>query len=625
MSFRNRLALFFIVIVIVPMIAVAAVLFRLISDNETGKADAGLAEAARAATAVYRQDATGTRARAAVVAVASDHRLARYLERGSATAAARRAQTLVSTLHLARLAVTAGGSSVLVDVGDHSAVAPIVRNLVSANHTPIGQLAVSLETAGALARRVSRTTGANVAISSGGTQLGTTLPGAPAHLPTVGDVSIAGRDYRTTSLRVTGFDNQRVEISLLSPRASTNSSIAHGRLLAAALLAGFFALSFAFALAVSRSLQREIARFLEVARGLAGGDFSARVPAAGHDEFALLGAEFNSMSEQLESRLHELSQQRSRLETSLVRIGETFAANLDRDALLGIVLRTAVDGVGATAGRATVRTDANEALRECARVGPADELQAALHAAEAAALDSEQASAATVGTVSALAHPLRGTDGSDAVLGLLSVARLDRAFEQEERDLFDYLGRQAAVSVENVALHEQVQRQAVTDELTGLYNHRRFQEALELEAERARRFDQSVGLIMLDLDDFKDVNDSYGHQQGDRVLREVAKLMRDHSREIDSPARYGGEELAIVLPQTDLEGAYRLGERIRSAIEGLKIPVGADGKQAMTITASIGVAAMPVSAADADRLMAAADAALYEAKRAGKNKTIQAR
>jgi diguanylate cyclase (GGDEF)-like protein len=178
------------------------------------------------------------------------------------------------------------------------------------------------------------------------------------------------------------------------------------------------------------------------------------------------------------------------------------------------------------------------------------------------------------------------------------------------------------VSIENVGLHEAVQRQAVTDELTGLFNHRRFQEALVSEAERAKRFGHSVALVMLDLDDFKHVNDSYGHQQGDVVLAAVARVLRASSREIDAPARYGGEELAVVLPETDLEGAFRLAERVRLGIEALEFPMPDGGL--LRVTASLGVAAIPETASAPRELLAAADAALYEAKRAGRNKTVRA-
>jgi diguanylate cyclase (GGDEF)-like protein len=400
--------------------------------------------------------------------------------------------------------------------------------------------------------------------------------------------------------------------------------IAHTRLLSALILGGLLTLAVALALLVSRSLQDQIANFLGAARRLGKGDLATRVPVSGRDEFAALGEEFNSMAGQLENRLEELGQQRRRLQRSLQRLGDSFAANLDRDAILGIVLRTAVDGSGARVGRAaTVPTSGGPPV-EIARVGPTADFDDVLSAAETDALASGESGASRVGETSALAHLLRGSDGSSGVLGVISVARPDGEFEDGERELFAYLARQAGVSVENVGLHEQVQRQALTDELTGLFNHRRFLEALELEAERTKRFNQPVGLVMLDLDDFKAINDTYGHQQGDEVLRRVAALMRAYSREIDAPARYGGEELAIVLPQTDLTGAGRLAERLRAGIEELEIPR-LSGAGSMRVTASLGVAALPESAGDVERLIAAADAALYEAKRGGKNKTVQAR
>ena len=179
------------------------------------------------------------------------------------------------------------------------------------------------------------------------------------------------------------------------------------------------------------------------------------------------------------------------------------------------------------------------------------------------------------------------------------------------------------MSVENVDLHETVQRQAVTDELTGLFNHRRFQEVITPEVERARRYGHEIGLIMLDIDNFKSVNDTYGHLAGDNVLRAVARVLRQSSREIDEPARYGGEEMAVALPQTDLEGAYQFAERVRGRIEALDLPL-LDGDGTLKVTASFGVASLATAGgANKGALVAAADAALYEAKRSGKNRTVR--
>jgi diguanylate cyclase (GGDEF)-like protein len=228
--------------------------------------------------------------------------------------------------------------------------------------------------------------------------------------------------------------------------------------------------------------------------------------------------------------------------------------------------------------------------------------------------------------VHALALPLRahlGTGSDVQYVGVVSIARAGRPFSDGERDLLGYLAGQAVVSIENVDLHETVQRQAVTDELTSLYNVRHFHDRLDDEIERSRRFGTEIGLVMLDIDDFKKVNDTYGHQQGDLVLVEVARVVRELSRDIDEPARYGGEEIAVVLPQTDASGTELAAQRIRAAIEALRIPR-VDGDGMLQVTASFGVAALPENASDKESLIAAADAALYRAKRAGKNRVERA-
>jgi diguanylate cyclase (GGDEF)-like protein len=375
---------------------------------------------------------------------------------------------------------------------------------------------------------------------------------------------------------------------------------------------------------VSRSLQAQVQRLLDAARMLGAGNFAVEVPTEGNDEFAALGREFNSMARQLQTRLDELQLERQRLQEAIRRVGESFAKGLDRDALLGLVVQTAVDGVAASCGRAAVRRGPSSRLHEVAVSGEVDGHLQALQAAEAAALDADEAAETQVGNTTALARPLRAPERGSRVLGVISVAREGRAFTPGEKDLFGYLANQAAVSIENVDLHETVQRQAVTDELTGLFNHRRFQEVVSVEVERARRFDQPMSLIMLDIDNFKRVNDTYGHMQGDLVLREVARVLRESSREIDEPARYGGEEMAVALPQTDLEGAYQFAERVRQRIEGLELPI-LDGGGTLRVTASFGAASMTGSEdSDKDALVAAADAALYRAKRSGKNRTVKA-
>jgi diguanylate cyclase (GGDEF)-like protein len=140
--------------------------------------------------------------------------------------------------------------------------------------------------------------------------------------------------------------------------------------------------------------------------------------------------------------------------------------------------------------------------------------------------------------------------------------------------------------------------------------------------EEVRRYRQPIGLIMLDLDDFKSVNDTFGHPQGDVVLQHVAEVLREEAREVDIPARYGGEEMAVILPHTDLAGAQAIAERLRRAIEELSIDRH-DGQGTLQITASFGVAASLDG--DKDVLISGADTALYAAKRLGKNRAEASR
>jgi diguanylate cyclase (GGDEF)-like protein len=618
-SFRNRLTLFFVAIVILPMVSMAFVLFRLLSDNERGKADARLAARQETARNLFAEDAE--RAGRLAGRVGGDVVLARALRARDRGAAQRRTQALLEELGLARVRISAGGRTI-ADAGSTSATAAAERELVD----PGGRryrLELSDRTAQAYARSVRRITGLHVVVRLGRQTIGATLSGVPREplpLP-VGEVDVGGTEYRVASFGDReGFGDRATRVSLFAGQEETDEAIGQARLLAGALLGGFFILAFTFAAVVSRSLQNRIEGFLVAARRLGSGDFSAQVPIEGHDEFAALGTEFNSMARQLEVRLEEVGAQRARIENQLRRIGEAFASNLDRDALLEIAVQTTVDGVAADGGRAMLRSAPGGAPEERALSGDPSALIEVIAQAEGEVLASGQPQEVSTDAGSALGHPLRGA--SNDAQGVVSVWRRDRPFASSERELFHYLAAQAGVSIENVELHETVQRQAVTDELTGLSNHRRFQEALAAELERARRFDTGIGLVMLDVDNFKQVNDTYGHQVGDRVLQEVARVLRTESREVDEPARYGGEELAVILPAADLEGAFGLAERVRTGIQAIEVPI--DGGDPLRVTASFGVAALPESALDQGSLIAAADAALYTAKRAGKNRTIRA-
>jgi len=165
--------------------------------------------------------------------------------------------------------------------------------------------------------------------------------------------------------------------------------------------------------------------------------------------------------------------------------------------------------------------------------------------------------------------------------------------------------------------HTELERLSVTDPLTGLFNRLRMMESLENEVRRSRRLHHEFAVVMADLDLFKRYNDEFGHPAGDVVLKRVAAIMREASRDVDFVARYGGEEFLIMMPETSIDGAAEFAERIRKKIAAESLP---DGQ----ITLSLGVSLFPMHGDAPDQLIAEADAALYLAKRAGGDRVVAA-
>jgi diguanylate cyclase (GGDEF)-like protein len=611
MSFRTRLTSFFILIVVIPMVAFGFLIFRLISDSQQGKADARANGVATAATGLYHSESLAATddARTIVRALAASP--------GSISATA---TALAARAGLARLVVKEGARTV-VDFGLPGAVAPGTAVATGAGSVHRLTVTVSELTAGEFGRDLAGQ-GVGIVVREGGRTLSSSLGSVTsANLPRSGTMNEHGVSYRAITLRFGGF-GKPVAVTVLSSLAAANTgSVVGSRAVAAAFIVAVLVLAFAFAVLASRGLQGQVSRFLHAARRLAGGDFSSPIKIEGRDEFAALGEEFNNMSNQLERRLDELSQERIRLRGAIQRIGETFASNLDRPALLELALKTAIDAVNGDAGRLSTRSTEADPLTEVGREGALDGLEGPIHDVERAALASGEVGEMSSPQASALAAPVGPLTPGGRVHGLITVVRREPGFSEDDRAVLHSLASQAALALENVDLHLQVSRQAVTDELTGLSNHRRFQELLAVEIEQMRRYHHPVGLIMLDIDNFKSFNDTYGHQQGDVVLRRVARVLADTSREADFPARYGGEEMALILPHTDMPGSFAIAERIRTAVESLRLPR-LDEAGVLRVTVSLGVAAS--TDGTKEDLISEADAALYEAKRQGKNRTLAA-
>ena len=208
----------------------------------------------------------------------------------------------------------------------------------------------------------------------------------------------------------------------------------------------------------------------------------------------------------------------------------------------------------------------------------------------------------------------------DQLVGALSVGSLQAGiFTREHLRLLTILASQAAVAVENAILYRRTEQLAITDPMTSLYNYRYFYVRLGDELKRARVQDSSVSLVYIDLDNFKQYNDTFGHPTGDRILREFAAILRASVRDVDTPVRYAGDEFVILLANTDVDEARQVAERIRRSVEShMFLRDEAPGEIKLTISA--GVAAYPRNAKTESELIYLADQAMYCGKRQGLNR-----
>jgi two-component system cell cycle response regulator len=339
---------------------------------------------------------------------------------------------------------------------------------------------------------------------------------------------------------------------------------------------------------------------------------------------------------QLESRVRELEQAGSEFRLALNRLGDALAATHDRPAMLRAVLEICALYLRASAAVFYGTMGGSGRLRPLATSThhPADEL------GELAAGEGVAGTAASTGSVvlwpgatapsrqelaialgeateaaptTAVAVPVRSGGREFGVLALYGRS-VDRPFTEDDVDSLSALARQVETAIENTFLYEEATRLSITDGLTSLWNRRQFDLRLTAEVQRAIRFGESFSLVLLDLDDFKPINDRFGHQAGDAALIEVAHRLSSAIRDVDLVARFGGDEFGLILPNTGLAGALRLADKVLGVVANA--PMEFDGS-VLTLAASAGVASYPEHGRNRQELVAAADTALYRAKRAG--------
>jgi diguanylate cyclase (GGDEF)-like protein len=582
-SFKFKLVVYFLLISLLPLLAAFAGFTAVTEESETRLVDSRLQAALRAGLAAYDEELAAADRRASRLARNRD--LQRALARGDEAAL----RSIVRKSPNLRIESSDG-----LRIGRRP-TGPAAERQVAVVGPPTGELGVvvaSVPLNDALAERLRARSGleegenvaflvANRIVASSDALAGTLeIPRGDTTGARVGD-----ERYRALATSTPG-DEDGAALVVLSPQSridAANSSTTRRLLL---VLAAALLLVLIVAYLEGRSIVRTVRQLVDAARAITSGRLEQRVPVRGRDELALLGRSFNEMAEQLERRLHELEAERRRLREATLRFGEGLKATHDVDQLLPVIVETVVDSTDATGGLLLGRKG------ELVQAGDP-------HA------HPER-----------LELPLR-TETEDFGTLVLS----GPAFSSQDVETAKLLASQAAVALENARLHGIVERQALVDGLTGLANRRQAEDALESELSRAQRFGGPLAFVLADLDDFKRVNDRYGHPSGDVVLREFADVLRESVRDIDVAARWGGEEFSLLLPGTDLAGAAHVAERIRRAFAA-RLILTTDGLP-VRITASFGVAAYPTAASE-EALVAAADAALYEAKRSGKDAVVTA-
>jgi diguanylate cyclase (GGDEF)-like protein len=220
------------------------------------------------------------------------------------------------------------------------------------------------------------------------------------------------------------------------------------------------------------------------------------------------------------------------------------------------------------------------------------------------------------GIRSAVRIPIRV---KDEIIGVFIVnSRKPYHYSKKDLAILEPIAEYLALSLEKYFLFQRVSVLSLTDELTGLGNRRLLRQEMEREKRRADRYDRNFSVLIFDIDFFKLVNDNYGHFAGDQILIQLAEIMNDNVRDIDTCIRYGGEEFLVILPETNLDGAVAVAEKIRNTVEQSVFTI---GRKKIQITVSLGIAVYPIHAATDEVLLQKADDALYCAKINGRNRS----
>jgi len=479
-------------------------------------------------------------------------------------------------------------------------------------------------------RKVARSEEVALTLVQGGTALSTTIDVGPLPRRTLEGEFVA----RFGAQRRLGVAAPIASLGV-TMLASSPPQTGPGRTNLIALFGGLLAILTVLIVlvgyVVSGLVTRPVEDLVEAATAVSRGDLSQRVDVSGDVELATLGRAFNQMTDNLQEYVTQLERSRDEFQSAIARLGDVLVSTHDIGGIIDVVLEACT---------LTLRAEEAvffERVAMPARIRASAAQSWAVPSLELNGVGVAGAAARTLAPV-LYPGPEELADGEPVVdaamavpivsenrlFGVLAVygRQAGGAFRPEDVNTLQTLARQAEVAIGNVFLHDETRRQARTDGTTGLWNRREFEFRARESVKEAARFDEPFGVILVDIDDFKQVNDKFDHSTGDAALIWMASRLSEATREIDVVARWGGEEFIVLLPRAGIDETAVVAERVRASVA--REPM-VDGNKIIPLTVSIGIAGHPHDGRTADAMFKAADAALLRAKRMGKNRVERAR
>ena len=380
---------------------------------------------------------------------------------------------------------------------------------------------------------------------------------------------------------------------------------------------------------IGRLSTNRIHTFASISKEIARGNLAKRVPFVNGDEIGQLGKTFNIMTASIERKIEQLRY--------LNDVAVEIHSHIEMEHLLQDLVNISRRIVNAEMGSIVLLDEQGKNIKYFKVSVPnqlgtfqiQDQPQgkgllgAVIKKGQVIRLDTITEDSRSIGLPpnhppirTLLGVPLITNSGTISGGLLLANKANDECFTLEDEEILLTITYQASVAIENARLYGHVQQLAITDGLTGLLNHKEFQRRLDENIEGSKRYHYTISLLMIDIDHFKQFNDTYGHQVGDYVLQTVATIIQTQTRTVDVCARYGGEEFAVIVRDDDTFNSLTLAERIRSAVYAY--PIKHDGIRSQ-LSVSIGIACFPKDAGNAEDLIKRADEALYTAKETGRN------